>query len=71
VRVVRSLRSIELEKRPSISETLDWARTLVLLGARHADAATTQATLNLLCKSQQDLELAAKELAVEPGASRR
>jgi MoxR-like ATPase len=69
VRVVHSLRRVELEKRPSISETLDWARTLVLLGARHADAATTQATLNLLVKSQGDLELAAKELALAaPGA---
>ncbi|HTW99210.1 MAG TPA: MoxR family ATPase, partial [Acidimicrobiales bacterium] len=70
VRVVRSLRGLELEKRPSISETLDWARTLVLLGVRHADAATTQATLNLLLKSQQDLELAAKELALELAAAR-
>jgi MoxR-like ATPase len=68
VRVVRSLRRLELDKRPSISETLDWARTLVLLGARHADAETAQATLNVLVKSQQDLELAAKELNALAGA---
>src|ERR1700685_4228026 len=47
-RVVRSLRGLELEKIPSISETLDWARTLVLLGAEHVEAATTRSTLNCL-----------------------
>ena len=33
-RIVRSLRTLELRKAPSVSETLDWARTLVLLGVR-------------------------------------
>jgi len=62
VRVVQSLRRLELEKRPSISETLDWARTLVLLGVSHVDAATTLSTLNLLLKYRSDLDLAAVEL---------
>jgi len=64
-RVVRSLRGIELEKPPSISETLDWARTLVILGIEHVDSKTTRSTLNLLLKYQADIELAAKELALE------
>ena len=38
-RIVRSLRTIELRKAPSVSETLDWARTLVLLGVQTIDAA--------------------------------
>jgi MoxR-like ATPase len=63
VRVVSMLRGLELEKHPSISETLDWARTLVLLGAEHADAETTRGTLNLLLKYRSDLETAAHELA--------
>jgi MoxR-like ATPase len=63
VRVVRLLRGLELQKHPSISETLDWARTLVLLGVEHADAETTSATLNLLLKYKVDLDLAASELA--------
>ena len=50
MRIVRSLRGLELEKHPSISETLDWARTLVLLGVEHADTETTISTLNLLLK---------------------
>ncbi len=63
VRVVQSLRGLELEKRPSISETLDWARTLVLLGVEHLDTATTLSTLNLLLKYRIDLDVAAAELA--------
>ena len=39
-RIVRSLRSLELKKYPSVSETLDWARTLVLLGVESVDAAS-------------------------------
>jgi MoxR-like ATPase len=62
VRIVRLLRGLDLQKHPSISETLDWARTLVLLGAEHADAATTSGTLNLLLKFRQDIELAQREL---------
>jgi MoxR-like ATPase len=62
VRIVRLLRSLDLQKHPSISETLDWARTLVLLGAEHADAATTAGTLNLLLKFKDDIDLAKREL---------
>src|SRR5512145_1672285 len=39
-RIVRSIRQLELKKAPSVSETLDWARTLVLLGVEHVDAET-------------------------------
>ncbi|MDE0652746.1 MAG: MoxR family ATPase, partial [bacterium] len=39
-RIVRSVRQLELKKSPSVSETLDWARTLVLLGVEHVDAET-------------------------------
>ncbi len=61
-RIVRSLRSLELKKPPSVSETLDWARTLVLLGIEQVDAATATSTLNVLLKYRTDLERAAKEL---------
>ncbi len=62
VRIVASLRGLELEKRPSISETLDWARALVLLEVDHLDAAVASETLNLLLKHRGDLELAAAAL---------
>jgi MoxR-like ATPase len=61
-RIVRSLRTIELRKAPSVSETLDWARTLVLLGVQTIDAAGARDTLHILLKYQADIERAAKEL---------
>jgi MoxR-like ATPase len=61
-RIVRSLRTLELRKAPSVSETLDWARTLVLLGVQTIDAAGAKDTLNILLKYQTDIERAAKEL---------
>ncbi len=61
-RIVRSLRTIELRKSPSVAETIDWARTLVLLGVRSVDAASARDTLNILLKYQSDIERAAKEL---------
>ena len=62
-RIVRSLRSLDLKKHPSISETIDWARTLVILGIESVDAETAQATLHILLKYRSDIEVAAKELA--------
>ncbi len=55
-RVVRSIRALDLKKAPSVSETLDWARTLVLLGVDRIDAEVTRKTLALLLKYQQDIE---------------
>ena len=66
VRVVRLLRQMELEKLPSVSETLDWARTLVLLGIEHVDAKTAVSTLNLLLKHQSDIDEATRALAGAP-----
>ena len=62
-RIVRSLRTLELKKAPSVSETLDWARTLVLLGIETIDAQVATDTLNILLKYQTDIAKAAKELA--------
>ena len=62
-RIVRSLRTIELKKAPSVSETLDWARTLVLLGIDTIDEATATDTLHVLLKYKSDLAKAEKELA--------
>jgi MoxR-like ATPase len=63
VRIVRSIRSLELKKHPSISETLDWARTLLLLGVESIDAEQAKATLHILLKYQTDIAKAAKELS--------
>ena len=61
-RIVRSLRTLELRKAPSVSETLDWARTLVILGMDSIDAASARDTLHILLKYQTDIERASKEL---------
>ena len=63
VRIVRSIRSMDLKKHPSVSETLDWARTLVLLGIESIDAEQAKETLHILLKYQSDIAKAAKELS--------
>src|SRR5688572_17555941 len=63
VRIVRSIRSIELKKHPSVSETLDWAQTLVLLGIENIDAEQAKDTLHILLKYQSDITKATKELS--------
>jgi len=60
-RIVRSLRQLELKKPPSVSETLDWARTLLLLGVERVDAEMATDTANILLKYQSDIVKAAKE----------
>lgn len=56
VTFVQSLRKMVLKKAPSISETLDWARTLLLLGADSLDAELVGDTVNTLLKYQQDIK---------------
>jgi MoxR-like ATPase len=65
VRIVRSIRTLELKKHPSVSETLDWARTLVLLGIENVDAEQARETLHILLKYQTDIAKAEKELAAQ------
>jgi MoxR-like ATPase len=64
-RVVRSVRQLELKKAPSISETIDWARTLLYLGKNEVDPAVIGETLHVLLKYQSDLTKARKELQVD------
>ena len=66
-RIVRSIRQMELKKAPSVSETIDWARTLLLLGVEHVDADTAKATINILLKYQSDIAKAVRELEQENG----
>ena len=62
-RIVRSIPQLDLKKAPSVSETLDWARTLVLLGIESIDAEKAKETLHVLLKYQTDIAKAAKELS--------
>ena len=65
-RIVRSVRQLDLKKHPSVSETLDWARTLVLLGIDKVDAQTATETVNVLLKYRTDIDKAVKEFADNP-----
>src|SRR5215470_17143361 len=60
--VVRSLRQLELKKRPSVSESIDWARTLFLLGTEEISTDLVIGTLHVLLKHQSDIEKATAEL---------
>jgi MoxR-like ATPase len=71
VRIVRSIRNLELKKAPSVSETLDWARTLLLLGIQSVDAEAATETLHILLKYQSDIDKAAKDLAGSASGSGR
>jgi len=64
-RIVRSIRQLDLKKSPSVSETLDWARTLMLLNFDSIDEQTAKETLHILLKYQSDIVKAAKELSVD------
>ena len=61
-RVVRSIRGMDLKKAPSVSESIDWARTLLALSIEHIDEKVVGETLHVLLKYQTDIDKAAKEL---------
>ena len=65
-RIVRSIRQLDLKKHPSVSETLDWAKTLLLLGVEKIDADIATDTVNVLLKYRSDIEKATKEFAGNP-----
>jgi MoxR-like ATPase len=56
VSAVQKIRAMDLRKPPSVSESLDWARSLVILNAQTLDPAIVEATLTLLVKYEKDLE---------------
>ena len=65
-RIVRSVRQLDLKKHPSVSETLDWAKTLLLLGVEKIDSDVAAETVNVLLKYRSDIEKAIKEFADNP-----
>jgi MoxR-like ATPase len=62
VRIVASIRELELKKAPSIAETLDWAQTLLALNVAALDEATLARTLPVLLKFETDIEKARSHL---------
>ncbi len=70
VELVQNLRSMDLRKSPSISETLDWAKALVALNARNLDLPTLETTLSILIKHESDLQRAKRFLQRPPSSGR-
>ena len=56
VSFVQQLRTVDLKKLPAVSETIDWARTLLLLHAQELDPELVRTTINILLKFQDDIE---------------
>jgi MoxR-like ATPase len=65
VRVINALRAMPLRKAPSVSETIDWARTLVALGADILDDQVVKESLGVILKHQDDLEKATTRLDLD------
>ena len=62
VAFIQELREMDLKKVPAISETIDWARTLILLHSESLDADLVRQTLNVILKFQEDVETVKAEL---------
>jgi MoxR-like ATPase len=70
VELVQSLRTFDLRKSPSISETLDWAKALVVLNADNLDRQMLENTLSVLLKHESDLQRARRMLQ-RPGSDKQ
>ena len=62
VEVVQRLRELELKKSPSVAETVDWAKALIAINARHLDEKTLNDTLSVVLKHEADLQRARRAL---------
>ena len=69
VEVVRMVRGLDLKKPPSIAESIDWARTLLLMGADDIDHETFQQSMSIIVKHRTDIDLVAERVGLKmPGA---
>ncbi len=62
VSFVQEVRSMDLKKVPSVSETIDWAKALILLNVKHLETKVVRTTLNVLLKFQDDIEYVESEV---------
>ncbi|MBJ7458181.1 MAG: MoxR family ATPase [Thermoleophilaceae bacterium] len=65
VEVIRMVRELDVKKPPSISESIDWARTLLLLGADQIDRDTFQDTMSIIVKHRTDMDLVAERVGMK------
>ncbi len=69
VEIVHQIRDLDLKKPPSIAESIDWARALILLGADDLDDDTFRATMSVIVKHRTDLDAVASRAGVKLEAS--
>ena len=67
VEVIGMVRDLDLKKPPSIAESIDWARALLLLGAQDIDTTTFRETLSLIVKHRTDLDIVAERVGMKLG----
>jgi MoxR-like ATPase len=65
VEVVHMVRSLDLKKPPSIAESIDWARALLLLGAEDLDSSVLERTMSIIVKHRSDLDVVAERVGVK------
>ena len=71
VEVVALVRELDLKKPPSIAESIDWARALILLGAEEIDEEVFRATMSIIVKHRTDLDVVAERVGVRLGLAAR
>jgi MoxR-like ATPase len=65
VEIVHMVRDLDLKKPPSIAESIDWARALLLLGAGDIDETTFRSTMSVIVKHRTDLDIVAERVGVK------
>jgi MoxR-like ATPase len=65
VEVVQMIRSLDLKKPPSIAESIDWARTLLLMGAEDIDRRVFEQSMSIIVKHRTDIDLVAERVGVK------
>jgi MoxR-like ATPase len=67
VEVIALVRDLDLKKPPSIAESIDWARALLLLGAQDIDAKVFSQTMSIIVKHRTDLDIVAERVGMKLG----
>jgi MoxR-like ATPase len=70
VEVIHLVRDVDLKKPPSIAESIDWARALLLLGAEDIDSQLFEQTMSIIVKHRTDLDLVAERVGVKLGGGK-
>jgi MoxR-like ATPase len=65
VEVIQMIRALDLKKPPSIAESIDWARTLLLLGAEDIDRRVFEQSMSIIIKHRTDIDLVAERVGVK------